>query len=46
MLFIRNEVPAKVIFTDDSPIESFYVELNFRKKNGYWVVLTTLSVAV
>ena len=32
MLFIRNEVPAKVISTDDSPIESFYVELNFRKK--------------
>ena len=32
MLFIRNDIPAKVISTDDRPIESFYVELNFRKK--------------
>ena len=29
MLFIRNDIPAKVVSTDDSPIESFYVELNF-----------------
>ena len=35
MLFIRNDIPAKVFSTDDKPIESFYVELNFRKKNGY-----------
>ena len=33
MLFIRNEIPAKVVSKDDRPIESFYVELNFRKKN-------------
>ena len=32
MLFIRNEIPAKVVSTDDRLIESFYVELNFRKK--------------
>ena len=32
MLFIRNEIPAKVISTDDRPTECFYVELNFRKK--------------
>ena len=32
MLFIRNEIPAKVVPTGDSPIESFNVELNFRKK--------------
>ena len=32
MLFIRNDIPAKVVSTDDRPIESFYVELNFRKK--------------
>ena len=32
MLFIRNDIPAKVVSTDDRSIESFYVELNFRKK--------------
>ena len=32
MLFIRNDIPAKVVSTDDRSIESFYVELNFQKK--------------
>ena len=32
MLFIRNDIPANVVSTDDWPIESFYVELNFRNK--------------
>ena len=32
MLFIRNDIRAKAVSTDDSPIESFYVELNLRKK--------------
>ena len=32
MLFIRNDIPAKVASTDDRPIESFYVKLNFWKK--------------
>ena len=32
MLFTRNDIPAKVVSTDDWPIESFYVELNFPKK--------------
>ena len=32
MLFNRSDVPAKIISTDKSPFESFYVELNFRKK--------------
>ena len=36
MLFIRNEIPAEVVSIDDRPIESSYVELNFRKKkSGY-----------
>ena len=25
MLFIRNDIPAKVASTDDRPIESFYI---------------------
>ena len=32
MLFIRNDIPAKSVSTDDRPMESFYVELNFRNK--------------
>ena len=31
-LFIRNDIPVKVVSTDDRPIENFYVELNFRNK--------------
>ena len=31
-MFIRSNIPAKVISTDKTPFESFYVELNFRKK--------------
>ena len=31
-LFIQSDIPAKVISTDKSPFESFYIELNFRKK--------------
>ena len=29
MLSIRNNISAKVVSTDDRPIKSFYVELNF-----------------
>ena len=32
MLFITNDIPAKVVSTDDRSIESFYAQLNFRKK--------------
>ena len=32
MLSIRNNISAKVVCRDDKPIESFYVEFNFRKK--------------
>ena len=28
-LFIRNDIPAKVVSADDRPIERVYVELNF-----------------
>ena len=37
MLFIRSDIPAKVISTDKNPFESFHVELNFRKKK--WLFL-------
>ena len=32
MLYIRNDIPEKVVSTDGRLIESFYVELSFRKK--------------
>ena len=32
MLFLRTDISAKVVSTDRKPNESFYVELNFRKK--------------
>ena len=37
MLYIRNDIPAKVVSTDNWSIESFYVELNFRKKK--WLLI-------
>ena len=37
MFFIRNNMSTKVVSTDDRPIESFYVELNFRKK--MWLLI-------
>ena len=36
MLFFRNDIRAKPISTDEKPIESFYVKLNFRKKKWLW----------
>ena len=27
-LFVREDIPAKLIFTEISPIEEFYVEIN------------------
>ena len=37
--FIRNDIPAKVVSTDDRPIEIFYVELNFRNKKWLFIEL-------
>ena len=37
MFSIRNNISAKVVSTDDRTTESFYVELNFRKKK--WLLI-------
>ena len=37
MLSIINDIPAKVVSRDGRPIESFYVQLNFRKKK--WLLI-------
>ena len=36
MLFVRDDIPAKLIFTEVLPIEGFYVEINLRKQK--WLI--------
>ena len=36
VLFVREDIPAKLIFTEISPIEGFYVEINLRKQK--WLI--------
>ena len=36
MLFIREDIPVKLIFTKVSPIEGFYAEINLRKQK--WLI--------
>ena len=36
MLFVREDIPAKLIFTEVSPIEGFYVEINLGKQK--WLI--------
>ena len=35
MLFVRENILAKLIFTEVSPIEGFYVEINLRKQKWF-----------
>ena len=32
MLFVRENIPSKLLSAESAPIEGFYIELNFRKK--------------
>ena len=36
MLFVQEDIPAKLIFTEVSPIEGFCVEINLRKQK--WLI--------
>ena len=36
MLFVREDIPIKLIFTEVSPIEGFYVVINLRKQK--WLI--------
>ena len=36
MLFVRNDIPLKIISIEKLPTESFLVELNLRKKK--WLI--------
>ena len=41
MLFAYEDILAKLIFTEISPIEEFYVKLNFRKQK--WLICCSYS---
>ena len=36
LLFVREDIPARIISVEKTPIENFFVELDLRKKN--WIV--------
>ena len=42
MLFVREDIPAKLIFTEISPIEGFYVEINLRKQK--WLICCSYNL--
>ena len=32
MLFVREDIPSKLLFVENSPTEAFFVEINLRKE--------------
>ena len=36
MLFVRNDIPSKLLLTENALIEGFYIEINLRKKK--WLI--------
>ena len=34
LFYVREDIPAKLLSVETLPTESFYVEINLRKKNG------------
>ena len=43
MLYVREDIPSKLLGVETSPTEGFYVEINLRKKNGCFVAPITLT---
>ena len=41
LVFVREDIPAKHLSSENTPIEGIYVELNFRKKN--WLLCCTYN---
>ena len=39
ILFVREDIPSKLLSTENALVGGFYIELNLGKKNGYFVVL-------
>ena len=36
ILFVREDIPSKLLLTENAPIEGFYIEINLRKIN--WLI--------
>ena len=36
MLFVREDIPSKLLLTENAPIKGFYIEINLRKKK--WLI--------
>ena len=43
MLYVREDIPPKLLGIETSPTEGFYVEINLRKKNDSFVAPITLT---
>ena len=46
LVYIREDIPSKLIPTDFSNREGFFLELNVRKRNGFCLVLTILTATL
>ena len=43
MLYVREDIPSKLLRVETSPTEGLYVEINFREKNGCFIAPITLT---
>ena len=43
MLYVREDIPSKLLKVETSPTEGLYIEINFRKKNGCFIAPITLT---
>ena len=43
MLYVREDIPSKLLGVETCPTEGFYVEINLRKKHGCFVAPITLT---
>ena len=46
LVYIRKDIRSKLIPTDFSNREGFFLELNVRKRNGFCLVLTILTATL
>ena len=43
MLYVREDIPSKLLRVETSPTEGLYVEINLREKNGCFIAPITLT---
>ena len=43
IVFIREDIPAKLLFNEEVPVEAIFVELNLRKSNDFHAAHITLT---